>query len=417
MILLRLLETFARKMISLSGKAKTHGMREFMGINDRLSTILTQHAGEMAFVQRSLLEKFQRSRTRAHPLWRLILWGLGWVRLLEKFQRSYYFKKYELLYPFYSNSSKVLKDMPSSYWDYSVKAENIFQETRQSGISGHYRLYNEEDFCEAAVKSHLPFFDEIILVCDSTTTDNTPKIAKELAEAHPEKIKYYFYEPPVLAKLRHPLFKILPAYHPYSLVNFYNYSLSKTTKKIITKLDGDQIAITSEFEKITKNLTKNFHPNEYYTFGGINLYSFEHVIYIDPQNYLCGFDDFSFFYLKKEKHYYTKTYYKQKCWEEGSFTMKNRQRKNAGILFFHLKNMRRGILKHSYRGLEDSEHQKRIRQRIDLVQKRCIDWDSFVEKFHSSIMEKTGTDITELPHPKDYLKKFIKNIPSIDFFN
>ncbi len=39
-------ETFARKMISLSGQAKTHGMREFMLINDRLSTILTQHAGE-----------------------------------------------------------------------------------------------------------------------------------------------------------------------------------------------------------------------------------------------------------------------------------------------------------------------------------------------------------------------------------
>ncbi len=46
-------ETFARKMISLSGQAKTHGMREFMLINDRLSTILTQYAGEMAFVQRS----------------------------------------------------------------------------------------------------------------------------------------------------------------------------------------------------------------------------------------------------------------------------------------------------------------------------------------------------------------------------
>ncbi len=46
-------EAFARKMISLLGKAKTHGMREFMLINDRLSTFLTQHAGEMAFVQRS----------------------------------------------------------------------------------------------------------------------------------------------------------------------------------------------------------------------------------------------------------------------------------------------------------------------------------------------------------------------------
>ncbi len=35
------IETFARKMISLSGQAKTHGMREFMLINDRLSTFLT----------------------------------------------------------------------------------------------------------------------------------------------------------------------------------------------------------------------------------------------------------------------------------------------------------------------------------------------------------------------------------------
>jgi nucleoid-associated protein YgaU len=50
-----LVETFARKMISLSGKEKTHGMREFICINDRLSTFLTQHGSEMAFVKRSLL--------------------------------------------------------------------------------------------------------------------------------------------------------------------------------------------------------------------------------------------------------------------------------------------------------------------------------------------------------------------------
>ncbi len=40
-------------MISLSGKEKTHGKREFIVINDRLSTFLTQHGSEIAFVQRS----------------------------------------------------------------------------------------------------------------------------------------------------------------------------------------------------------------------------------------------------------------------------------------------------------------------------------------------------------------------------
>ncbi len=49
--------------MSLSGQANTHAMREFRRINDRLSPILPtagafrrrQHAGEMAFVQRSLI--------------------------------------------------------------------------------------------------------------------------------------------------------------------------------------------------------------------------------------------------------------------------------------------------------------------------------------------------------------------------
>jgi hypothetical protein len=41
-------ETFARKMILLSDKAKTHGKREFIGISDRLNTFLTRHESKMA---------------------------------------------------------------------------------------------------------------------------------------------------------------------------------------------------------------------------------------------------------------------------------------------------------------------------------------------------------------------------------
>jgi len=50
-------------MILLSGKAKTHGKREFMLINDRLSTFLTLHESEMAFVQRSHSFKENSSMT------------------------------------------------------------------------------------------------------------------------------------------------------------------------------------------------------------------------------------------------------------------------------------------------------------------------------------------------------------------
>ena len=49
------LETFARKMILLLGKAKMHGMRGLRFINDRLSTFVTQLGRKMDFVQRSLI--------------------------------------------------------------------------------------------------------------------------------------------------------------------------------------------------------------------------------------------------------------------------------------------------------------------------------------------------------------------------
>ncbi len=47
-------ETFARKMILLSGKAKTHAEREFTEVNERMSTFLTLNEGKRAFVRRSL---------------------------------------------------------------------------------------------------------------------------------------------------------------------------------------------------------------------------------------------------------------------------------------------------------------------------------------------------------------------------
>ena len=39
-----------------------------MGINDRLSTILTQHAGEMAFVQRSQHNQFMSISEETHKV-------------------------------------------------------------------------------------------------------------------------------------------------------------------------------------------------------------------------------------------------------------------------------------------------------------------------------------------------------------
>ncbi|KAF3980928.1 MAG: glycosyltransferase family 2 protein [Methylococcales symbiont of Hymedesmia sp. n. MRB-2018] len=93
-------------------------------------------------------------------------------------------------YPFYSH--KFPQDLR-----YKSTPQQIFgggKNERSPGVSGFYRLYNEADFLHASVLSHLPFFDELILLCDSESTDETPKIAADLAQKY-DKIKYFYYQP------------------------------------------------------------------------------------------------------------------------------------------------------------------------------------------------------------------------------
>jgi len=105
---------------------------------------------------------------------------------------------------------------------------------RKDGISGFYRVKNEEEILSASLDSHIPFLDEIIIVYNGST-DNTPQIINEYVKKFPQIVKAYHYKPNV-----HPPFSKLhvgtPSSSPHSLVNYYNYALSKTTKKIVVKL-------------------------------------------------------------------------------------------------------------------------------------------------------------------------------------
>lgn len=326
-------------------------------------------------------------------------------KIFKKVTDELRLKGYEILYPFYKTQFNV----PKAHWQYSLNAQQIYGEDRQPGVSGYYRLYNEEDFLKHSVESHLPFFDEIILVHDSTTTDNTPAIAQALAEQYPDKVKYFFYEPAVIGKTRTKAFKILPANHPSSFANYSSFALSKTTKQIVTKIDGDHIAIPEVFEKITTHShDMNFMANTFYTFLGINLWLYQGELLIDPG--LVGMGDFGFHVMRPEKHYYIKDYQ-----EEGAyFPRKNRQVKIAGILYFHLKNMRSGIPYHSYRGRDDKTHQARFKRRAIKTKQHLLDWQTFVKQYRHSLLEKTTADIAELPDPNDLLKDILPNIASID---
>lgn len=324
---------------------------------------------------------------------------------LKNFYEKACLKLYESLYPRYKNRLFT----PEQHWQYSVTAEQIYGDKRQPGVSAYYRIYNEEDFLAASVESHLLFFDEIILVHDSTTIDRSPLIAQQLVKKYPDKIKYFIYEPKAF-KLRTRKYRILPDYHPNSFVNYYNFALSKTTKQIVAKIDSDHIAISATFARITDNSRNiDFMQNVYYTFCGINLWYCDGKLYVDPEIIPGQHGDHGFHVMYPEKHYYKKGM----RFENGYFSVKNRQLKHAGILYFHLKNMRSTISHHSWRGLSDEIHRQNFKKRFAKKRHSFVDWMTFLNNYRDIFLQKTTTDIYDLPDPNIYLQDLLKKIPSL----
>ena len=316
-------------------------------------------------------------------------------------------KGYELYYPFLK---KHFAPDCTHYWQYSLSAKQIYGKGRSPGVSGYYRLYNEAEFLRASVESHLPFFDELILVHDSTSTDNTPEIARTLANTYPEKIKYYYYEPAVY-KSRTRAYKILPTNHFASFVNYYNFALSKTTRQIVTKLDGDHIIIESALASVIDRVhSLSFMKNMFFAFVGINLWSYDGRLYVDPMRPITAMGDMGFYVMRPEKRYYTKG----RLYERAHFSLDGRQIKCAGILFFHLKYMRRRMPYYSDRGENMARYWKEYSQRLREVRQRWVDWPTFVRQYREKILKDTEADLNELPDPNDYLRARLEHIPTIN---
>ena len=112
--------------------------------------------------------------------------------------------------------------------------------TRRFGVSALVRVRNEAAKIELCIKSILPLFDEIVVV-DNASDDDTAAIVGALkADFDPEdKIKLYDYP--------HRLARFGPEHNEtheasvHSAVYFTNWSLSKCTRRVVCKWDGDMV--------------------------------------------------------------------------------------------------------------------------------------------------------------------------------
>lgn len=140
---------------------------------------------------------------------------------------------------------------------YNIPRESFDFTKKKSWIAMYARLRNASDFIIPSVESNLPFFDEIILMENGWSTDDTIDKCTFLQKKYPQKIRFFIYEPEV-----HKLFseehKTCPnnSIHNFSYAS--NYLLSKVSYKYAVKLDDDHLWIPKKISATTKKIRQTW---------------------------------------------------------------------------------------------------------------------------------------------------------------
>jgi glycosyltransferase involved in cell wall biosynthesis len=143
---------------------------------------------------------------------------------------------------------------------------DLWREPKPFGISGCFRLRNESQFMEAAVKSFLPYLDEAVLLVQPSS-DNTAEIAEQLAEKYPDKVRVYYY-PYIVDWIDTDGFHNGDPEKPGHLVHMSNYALSKCQYSWICKVEGDVIALPT-MQRVVDTIRKD--PDKYAYYGLVIL--------------------------------------------------------------------------------------------------------------------------------------------------
>ena len=194
---------------------------------------------------------------------------------------------------------------------YNIDKECFNPKKKKNWISAFARLYNSEEFLEKVVESHIPYFDEIILV-NNKSTDNTEQICLKLQKKYPKIIKFYNY-PFDINKIWSEKYSKTKENSVHCLSYYYNWTLSKTSYKYVIKLDDDHICIDNKIINVIDNIKKNWLKN-FLQIPLINVYKINNTFSLSYSNLKSSlawlFWDFWFFPIN------SKTYFIKQKWGE-----------------------------------------------------------------------------------------------------
>jgi len=216
--------------------------------------------------------------------------------------------------------------------DYSIDYKLFNPRERKDGVSAFMRVRNGAEFLKIVIESHIDFFDEFI-VCYNQCTDDTESILNNLKLKYPNKLNVYFYKPRVvpIGSKEH---ENTPSTSVNSFVYYSNFALSKTSCKIVTKIDDDHLAIVKNFKKAIKKAKKL--KNSVLSYSGINLFRSSYgELGVVKSRPFSGNGDIMFFPISQN------TYFTHTPTQE-SFNIGNLRYEYAGIIYFHLKYLKSG---------------------------------------------------------------------------
>lgn len=322
-------------------------------------------------------------------------------RIIRVYQRSLKMGLCRISYPFVFWRYRY----PESYRQYITTPAAIAAtvDSRKNGISGYCRIYNEEPILRQSIELCLPCYDEMILVYDSSTGDDSPRICRELQGKYPDKIKMFFYEPEVY-KPRSKNYLTLPPTHPNSFINYYNFALSKTTRKVVGKVDADMFVIRKQFDKVIDMVRNTSVLNKLpVTYCAINLSRHpdtgEYMVH--SKHPLVAWRDHCLHLMKRSPRYYIRRYeYEQ---PDNRFIPHKSGFEETWVTHFHLQRLVPNRM-HNYRNLTPQAYEEWKQQKSADRLNNLIPWDQFIEEHRRDFLQKFNTDLPELPHPNDFFR-------------
>ncbi len=218
--------------------------------------------------------------------------------------------------------------MTKSVNQYRFKPADLEVRQRRPGVSGFVRVRNGETFLAEAVCSHLPYFDEIVIV-HNQCTDRSADIAAELQSRHPDKVRVFHYQDKVIP-LGDPAYRGLPPEAPESMANYSNFALACTRFTVATKLDDDHIAIPDRVARLVQSMRQRGFRlgHEMWCVSGFNLFKDAKGLGVLATAPLVGNGDHGYFEVSE------KTYFRNSVKHE-VFTHRHLHRRYIDITYLH----------------------------------------------------------------------------------